>query len=128
MYTDEESEGMQKALIKILTKRNTKVYLISLTLLFLAQFIPIIMLNFVPNEEPLSKWYQRSGSIMLLFVLMAEIYAVKLKKMTTGGDIDNFIMTVQAFRFLKENKILQICIFSTAFEATIIWGYGDLLF
>lgn len=62
------------------------------------------------------EWFQRSGSLMVLFSAAVEYRRRHLRE---NGRTDN--------SWLFWRRIPYIC-YSAIFVGTLIWGYGDLLF
>ena len=121
-----------------------KIYVRNLRVLWYCIFLGvgslILGLNNFTNESD-AIWFQRSGSLIVLFSLLTEYYHLKIKTLVTEIKIDfgdGKIMTrLENFKEKKLPKeysdpmfnilIEPITIF-TGIIGTIIWGYGDIIF
>ena len=84
---------------------------------------------FIPEGESPSVWFQRSGSISLVFCILAEIYFFKHLALASEILSKNSI-TDEDFSQLWFNNVRSYASFFvhllTVFS-TLIWGYGDVV-
>jgi uncharacterized membrane protein len=83
-----------------------------------------------PFEEPLGLWLQRSGSIISLLAVIAEVvFVAKLNKLVRISHWAK--LTCEVYLDIKYKPLLNISIFITivlVILGTLIWGYGDILY
>lgn len=94
----------------------------------LAFMTPIIMHFFKPPTEYAGVWLQRSGSIIVVFALLAEIKSNSIENMAISKS-HTFLYCNMYLKSRYENKIKFITYFTYSIVAvgTIVWGYGDIL-
>ena len=82
---------------------------------------------FRPSTEGFSTWFQRSGSAMVVFALLAEMRAYQMLEVfrTETYQGDSFYQAKTDFQ--NQAQIFNIAAFILIAIATLIWGYGDLL-
>lgn len=99
---------------------------------FLAIAAPICAYNtpltWLPKEDSLGAWVQRSGSVMAVFGLLAESRAVNSFFILNPNGY-----TVTGIKEAKEKygrypAILNSIAFLLIAIGTFIWGYGDIVF
>ena len=106
-----------------------RAIIISTCCLILSALIPVLAYFgiFQPESEPIGSWFQRSGSIGVLFAAIAELFMNKIAPFVNAGGIvgESEIEWEKEFYTYYRN----ICILGgvLALVGTIIWGYGDLL-
>ncbi len=79
------------------------------------------------SDKP-EMWFQRSGSMMTVVLLVADYYVYKLSNDVGQMNMipPHAVRTKDLYRpYVK--KLPYIAIFLTVF-ATFIWGYGDLIY
>jgi cytochrome c biogenesis protein CcdA len=83
-------------------------------------------LNYFSDKPEI--WFQRSGSLMTVVLLVSDYYVYKLlSDVGESNMIPQFAMrTKDAYR--KYVKVLPYFAVSLTVLATFIWGYGDLVF
>ena len=80
-----------------------------------------------PVDEAFSAWFQRSGSAMVVFALIAEMKAYQmLDVFKPVGFVGDTYMQVQG-EFKGQAQFFNVIAFLLIAIATVIWGYGDLL-
>ncbi|MBW4966259.1 hypothetical protein KZZ04_07755 [Pseudoalteromonas sp. CR1] len=79
------------------------------------------------NDKP-KVWFQRSGSLMTVILLVADYYVYKLlSDIDESNMMPNFAMrTKDAYR--KYVKLFPYFAVLLTVLATFIWGYGDIVF
>ena len=90
-------------------------YLAELLLVLLAMGLPMASLM-VSIETGTGEWFQRSGSLMVLFSVAVEYrrrHLLQARGRTAG--------------WMLWRQVPYVCYLSI-FVGTLIWGYGDLLF
>jgi len=97
--------------------------------LLAAILTPILSLSGVlqPASEPLDVWFQRSGSLIVLFASIAEYFSIKMHNVFSPTLLANEpLFNTKAIYCLQAKKLMA---FSALFilAGTVIWGYGDLL-
>ena len=90
-------------------------HVVELVLALLAMGSPMVSLV-VSLETGSGEWFQRSGSLMVLFSVAVEYRRRHLKpvRQAAGG-------------WLFRRQIPWVC-YASILLGTLIWGYGDLLF
>lgn len=86
-------------------------------------------------------WFQRSGSLIVLFSLLTEYNHLKIKTLVNDVRIDygNGKIMTRMENFKEKNLppeysdpqfniLIEPIIIITAILGTVIWGYGDLLY
>lgn len=87
----------------------------------LSAFVPVLK----PNSEHTNLWFQRSGSLMTVIAVFANVKAASLLELIRGGtfgeswNMHHKYITLQ--KVANWTSVLLVCV------GTIIWGYGDLL-
>jgi len=83
----------------------------------------------LPESEKLSVWFQRSGSLTLVFCILAEIFLLKnlalaSKIIALNPAIDtNF----SKLWFSSISNFSELLIHALTVTSTLIWGYGDVI-
>ncbi len=80
---------------------------------------------FIPVGEQADTWFQRSGSLTVLFAVWMEYNLMKINEdvnpsgrvVTQQVDLSN--------KYKDIYKITQFIVVSTAISGTVIWGYGN---
>lgn len=116
-------------------KRQTKYQIVKkswmafLACIAIAVIVPIFMcMPFIrPESEPFPEWGARSGSITVIFALLAEIYAARIMQVFQNSEgMDQEIIELPKYLKVPE-KFYTATVFVVAVVGTIIWGYGDFL-
>jgi hypothetical protein len=82
---------------------------------------------FKPIKEPLEVWFQRSGSIMTIFAIIADFCLFKAHNIFNPAGLG--ISTTEELKTKYNNKYSFLSFFAVAITitGTVIWGYGDLM-
>ncbi|WP_123637147.1 hypothetical protein [Marinimicrobium koreense] len=112
-------------LIKPTYRTNKRLFILFISISILAPTLSFFLPP--PPEEVADIWFQRSGSITVVFSLLAEhqafIINYKLSPennpILTMGDIKDY--------FGKVANRYTIYALSMATLGTVIWGYGDIV-
>ncbi len=117
---------MYDQLIKPTYRRNKTLFIIFIVLSILTPTLSIILPE--PNGETADLWFQRSGSITVIFALLAEHQAFKINAILSPEN--NPILTLGDIKeyFKKEANRYTVCALSMATLGTLIWGYGDFVY
>lgn len=102
--------------------------LISAFFLLIALIIPFLAISGVlmPEYEKVNTWFQRSGSLTVIFAAISEVIAfsvvTKLEPSGTRGD--------QFYKFKGKYgvfvKALKVSALLVIMIGTFVWGYGDI--
>ena len=108
--------------------------LITLPLLLLSIIIPIAAWHGVfQYDEDVTLWFQRSGSLMVLFSVWAEYNLFKIDKLTKPTNEEGVSFEDFAHRAALDTdygtiiKFYKLITAILAVIGTVIWGYGDIL-
>lgn len=122
-----------KILSKIESRISKELFLIIL-LLVLSAIIPICAWHgFLQQDEEVSIWFQRSGSLMVLFAVWAEYKLFKIHGLTNpmsrNGETYQDLAHKGALKTKYGTMLITINFISAVLviSGTVIWGYGDLL-
>jgi hypothetical protein len=101
----------------------------SLPLFVLAMLIPYLAWNgFLQLDNNLGVWFQRSGSLMVLFAIWVEFKLFKIGNYIYPGknlgDMEDAEKLNEKYSFLIQ--ILKYTAAIPAILGIVIWGYGDL--
>ena len=81
---------------------------------------------FKPESELLGNWFQRSGSVMVVFALFAEMRAYEMfDVLKPAAMVSNEFGYVHQ-KYKDQIKIFSIFALILVAIGTVIWGYGDL--
>lgn len=111
---------------------SSKAFRISLaawaTFLGIAVLFPLVLSFLVPPGEGEGEWFQRSGSIMVVFALLAELRVNALHRMSDAGKMPFLHVHIYMQRkfqgWATSASYLTLLI---VVAGTVIWGYGDLI-
>lgn len=106
-----------------------KTLKLGVVLVLLGSLIPCIALYFPyrPEGESLESWFQRSGSVMVIFAVWAEVKLASIYSMLNPTGLilsDGDLLRIE---FGSYYNYLVPSVAAVAVLGTIIWGYGDLL-
>ncbi|MCU7928332.1 MAG: hypothetical protein KZQ97_18100 [Candidatus Thiodiazotropha sp. (ex Dulcina madagascariensis)] len=111
---------------------NKELFVISF-LLVISAVIPICAwYGFFQQDKDVSIWFQRSGSLTVLFAVWAEYKIFKVHTLTMpmsdGGETYQDAAHTGVLKTKYGNKLSVINFVSVTLViiGTIIWGYGDL--
>jgi hypothetical protein len=121
-----------EVLAKIESSINRELLLI-IPLLILSVVIPTCAWHGVLQQDAsVSIWFQRSGSLTVLFAVWAEYKIFKIRALTNpmsdGGETWQDLAHQGALK-TKYKKMLAVINFisvTLVIIGTLIWGYGDL--
>ena len=112
---------------------SKELLIISLLLAFSTIF-PICAWNgFLQQDENVSIWFQRSGSLTVLFAVWAEYKLFKVHTLTMpmsgGGETyqDAAHTGELKTKYGKKLNVINFVSAALVIIGTVIWGYGDLL-
>ena len=75
------------------------------------------------------EWFQRSGSLFVLFSALVEIQQSSIKQPTEGGEVTINDTPVMIRKLIPSmSKWLHRIAWGGIVIGTLIWGYGDLVF
>ena len=119
-------------LAKIESSISAELFII-IPLLTLSAVIPICAwYGFLQQDDNVSIWFQRSGSLTVLFAVWAEYKLFKIRKLTNpmseGGETWQDLAHQGALK-TKYGKMFNVINFISVILVilgTVIWGYGDL--
>jgi len=102
------------------------------SILFILTAIPIPFLAyiglFMPSNEDIQIWFQRSGSLIVLISSLAEYHAFKMLNTFNPIEMANEPEFTTKIQYSNQAKILIIVSAICIGIGTIIWGYGDILY
>ncbi len=110
---------------KILKERKLFLLFISLSI------VPPLFSLFeflMPATENFSTWFQRSGSIMVVFALLAEMRAYNMTMVLKPGVPVEPHFTKAKSKYSWQIQLSNISAFTLIAFGTLIWGYGDIPF
>ncbi|WP_067048212.1 hypothetical protein [Moritella sp. JT01] len=77
----------------------------------------------MPEIDKPAIWFQRSGSVVILITVFAELFVIKrLRSISDGQEI-----TARA-KFKNYISITNIFDIAMSLIGTVVWGYGDLIY
>lgn len=97
-------------------------------LFILAVGIPLAAYNawLIPISETEGSWFQRSGSLAVLFAVWMEYNLMKVNEYITLPGIAVSEQIRVSDKYKRTYKVLQYSAIVLVFIGTFIWGYGDL--
>jgi hypothetical protein len=106
-----------------------RAFLQVLVLCLCAVVPPLFSLTgiFAPEDEALGQWFQRSGAVMTVLAVLAQLKASGIATtMIAGG---TFAETWEAYHKYHRFQVLTAWLsLVLVVIGTLIWAYGDLLF
>ena len=122
-----------KFLGQLESKINKELFT-SLPLLLLSLAIPISAWHGVfQYDEDVAIWFQRSGSLMVLFAVWVEFKLFTINDLTNPISENGVTYQDQAHsdvlntKYSKILKSIKIIVAMLAITGTVIWGYGDII-
>jgi hypothetical protein len=110
---------------EVALKKEFKYYFIFFILALLTP-LAVFFIPYIPENETLFTWFQRSGSATVVFGLLAEARAVNcFFILNPSGFAEEGINEARA-RYLKYPAVLNISSFVIIALGTLVWGYGDI--
>jgi len=77
----------------------------------------------MPKIDESYLWFQRSGSIVILLAIIAELFVIeRLKSVSDEQEIE------ARKRFKKGINISNALVIIIGLVGTVVWGYGDLIY
>lgn len=106
-----------------------KALLSSLPLIILAIIFPVLAAHafLKPDTELLPQWFQRSGSITVMFSVWCEYNLAKVNGYIYPSGLVALDDAQLSEKYKKIYKIARYFGVLLAISGTIIWGYGDQL-
>jgi hypothetical protein len=111
---------------EIALKKEFKYYAIFSALALITPLIALFI-PYMPENETLFTWFQRSGSAIVVFGLLAEARAVNCFFILNPAGFGDIGINEARAKYLKYPAALNISSFSIIALGTLIWGYGDIL-
>ena len=111
---------------------SKELFIISLLLVFSAVIPICAWYGFLQQDKDVSTWFQRSGSLTVLFAVWAEYKIFKVHTLTMpmseGGETYQDAAHTGALKTKYGKKLNAISFVSVALviTGTVIWGYGNL--
>ena len=116
-----------KNIYNSLIQHEVKYFILFSILAILTPVLSIII-PWVPENETAHTWFQRSGSAMVVFGLLAESRAVNCFFILNPSGFAECGINEANEKFKKYPKSLNIISFIFIAFGTLIWGYGDIPF
>ncbi len=76
----------------------------------------------------MSIWFQRSGSLIVLFASISEYHAFKILSTYSPPELTNTPEITRKILHCNQARMIMIASACLIGVGTIIWGYGDLLY
>jgi len=86
-----------------------------------------LFLSYLPENETLSTWFQRSGSLMVVIAIIAEFKLFSLNDYFDLNDTRVFGPVDLPATYKSIYKAIIIVALISMVIGTIIWGYGDII-
>ena len=109
---------------------NIKKTLLQSSLLILFGIIPPLLAlttDWRPEGENMASWFQRSGSILVIFSVLVEFKLLTLFSTFYPGAEAMLWTDTIAKKYYKKYLFVTYLSAILAIIGTIIWGYGDVL-
>ena len=107
-----------------------KIEIIKALALFLLSLASPIVLGFLkPETQDAALWFQRSGSVMVVLALLAELRVLAVDGLVIARS--NSFLYCHIYIKQKYNSMLKFINYMSYFIiafATLIWGFGDLFY
>jgi hypothetical protein len=87
-----------------------------------------LALCWLPTGDSIGTWFQRSGSVMAVFGLLAEARAVNCFFILNPSGFGSTSIVEASEKYCKYPKRLNLVSFFIIAMGTFIWGYGDIPF
>lgn len=110
---------------EVALKKEFKYYAIFSALALITPLIAFFV-PYMPENETLFTWFQRSGSAVVVFGLLAEARAVNCFFILNPAGFAEIGINEARAKYLKHPTALNICSFVIIALGTLIWGYGDI--
>lgn len=112
------------------TKKKIKnVFRMCSIILLMASVLPLLayFIDFRPNGETAGSWFQRSGSIMVMLIILSEFRLFSIARYEIPVDKGTLQKQPVSEEFKKPYTLISYLSVLIAAIGTIIWGYGDLI-
>jgi len=97
-------------------------------LIALALLSPLFLLLLKPVNESIGMWVQRSGAIIVVLALLAEIKAISAERLAITSEMSFLYCNIYLNnKYKKKVKIVTFATYFVVAIGTLIWGYGDIL-
>jgi len=103
-------------------------YFILFLLLSIVSPVLAFYTPWTPHGESLGVWMQRSGSVMVLFGLLAEARAINCFFILNPSGLVESNIDEAKIKYGSSPKLLNLIAFFIIALGTLIWGYGDIPF
>lgn len=103
-------------------------YFVGFFVLAIASPIAAFFIPYVPEKETFFTWFPRSGSVMVIFGLLAEARAINCFFILNPSGLAKKGIKEAREKYEKYPTILNITSFVIIALGTFIWGYGDIPF
>lgn len=107
-----------------------KIEIIRVFALFLISLASPIVLGFLrPESQDAAFWFQRSGSIMVVLALLAELRVLAVESLVIARS--NSFLYCHIYIEQKYNlklKIINCISYFVIALGTLIWGFGDVFY
>jgi drug/metabolite transporter (DMT)-like permease len=106
-----------------------KKLIYSTILIVIGLLVPVLSLlvDYRPEGEELSTWFQRSGSVLVVFTVWVEINLLSIHSTMYPGAYTIVVEEKHTEKFELPYNFLVIASAVFAVVGTAIWGYGDIL-
>jgi hypothetical protein len=91
--------------------------------------VPIIAIFIKPDLQPMNTWFQRGGSILVMFSVLAEVKANSIEKFAIKKGYPGLYSDIFLVNKYERNiKLIKYASHVLIFIGTAIWGYGDVIY
>lgn len=126
MDANQEAERLFEISRKPLDKEFVQAYfVIGLSLGYLLVITLQSKLLMVDDPEI---WFQRSGSVLVIFALLIEAYVVSINNRLNPIGWADLDVDLLRKHYLHKHSRLQFILTFQLLVGTLIWGYGDLIY
>ena len=126
LYAKLEEGGKNE--VEDIVRQINHAFIACSVFILIAIFTPLVAFYFNPLGENIDVWFQRSGAITVVFGLLADIQAARLKHLSFSNSRPFLYGPIYVKRKYSAcaiwvNGVALIVVIT----GTVIWGYGDLL-
>jgi len=111
---------------ELLIKKESKYYLVFSVFAILIPVLSLVV-SWMPEGETAASWFQRSGSAMVIFSLLAETRAINLYNILNPSGFVEVGFDDAKEKYNKHHVAFHTSSFILIAIGTFIWGYGDIL-
>jgi hypothetical protein len=124
-----ELEDSAKCWVNERVSLLNKSFMLWLVFVICAVVVPTIAIFIKPDLQPMNTWFQRGGSILVMFSVLAEVQANSIEKFAIkkgypGLYCDIFLVN----KYERNIKLIKYASHVLIFIGTAIWGYGDVIY